>query len=147
MKNFKGRLMLLGVAAALAVCGCSAGSSDEAEAKDNAVQTTEAVNDMEQTVETAESDPVAQDMPVWISEETTLIEGGYVGARSENGEDGSPFRNMPVTLYDAEPSGEGGLVPTTVIDPDEEGGLFPTIEIAPEDEDSDETEISESEND
>lgn len=133
MKNFKGRTTLLGIAAALAVCGCSAGSPAETEAEDNLAQTTEAANDMEQAVETTESEhPIAQDMPIWISEETS-IEGGFVSATSDHDGDDWFVQNMPVIFFDVEPNGEGGLVPTTVIDPDGD--------------DSSETEIPESEND
>lgn len=155
IKKFKGRLALLGIAAALAVCGCSGGSPAETEAEDNLVQTTEAANDAEQAVGEGfigvtsnpdGDDSFMQDMPVWIGDEAP-IEGGYISAESKSDENGSPFRNMPVILYDAEPKGEGGLVPTTVIDPDGEGGLVPTTVIDRDGDDSSETEMPESEND
>lgn len=118
LKKFKCRLALLGIAAALSVCGCSAGSPDETEAEDSLAQTAEAANYAEQAVGTSESEhPIVQDMPIWIRDEAP-VEGGFVGAGScPDGDDW--LQDMPVIIFEAEPSGEGGLVPTTVIDPDE----------------------------
>lgn len=112
LKNFKCRTTLLGIAAALCVCGCSAGSPAEDEAADQAVQ----------AVVTPESEsPIARELPTWIGDEAPN-EGGFVSAGSCS-DGGDWLRDMPVMIHDEKPSGvlEGGMVPTTTVDPDGDG--------------------------
>ena len=51
------------------------------------------------------------------------LRGGYVSATSVFDDD-SFMQDLPVIIFEAEPKGEGGLVPTTVIDPDEEDSFL-----------------------
>lgn len=154
-KKLKGRLALLGAAAALSVCGCSAGSPAQTEGTDSASLTENLANEINTEADARVYESFAEagaamglnlrdfgvNAPVTRSEykgcevvQAALGandgESGTVGTISEvPSEDENPFaRELPVEIPgNYIRAGEGGLVPTTVIDSDSDDSAFQNL--------------------
>lgn len=154
-KKLKGRLALLGAAAALSVCGCSAGSPAQTEGTDSASLTENLANEINTEADARVYESFAEagaamglelwdfgvNAPVTRSEYegcevlqaalgATYEESGTVGTISEvPSEDENPFaRELPVEIPgNYIRAGEGGLVPTTVIDSDSDDSAFQNL--------------------
>lgn len=151
-KKLKGRLALLGAAAALSVCGCSAGSPAQTEETDSASLAEDLVNEVNSDPEVQIYETFAEagaamglnlrdfgvNAPVTRSEyESCEVvqaalgandgESGTVGTISEvpSENENSFARELPVEIPgNYVRAGEGGLVPTTVIDSDLDDSAF-----------------------
>lgn len=154
MKNFKGRITLLGIAAALTVCGCSAGSSAETDGTDNAPLAEDLANEINSESEAAVYETFAEagaamGLDLWdFGVNASVYRSEYEGCAVLQAALGATYEESGTVETTAIPltaSGSGipfeweRELPVVIgekINGVQEGGLVPTTVIDPDEDDS-----------
>lgn len=154
MKNFKGRTTLLGIAAALAVCGCSAGSPAETDGTDSASLAEDLANEINSESEAAVYETFAEagaamGLDLWdFGVNASVYRSEYEGCAVLQAAPGATYEEsgtVGTTVIPLTASGSGipfeweRELPVVIgekINGVQEGGLVPTTVIDPDGDDS-----------